>query len=91
LKVARWAHLLEEEPDFRRWYENLSMGSKLTGKEGARMLYRFLKNHEDISTPRDLVEIARRDRREVEDILQDFVTRLLGGTGERSRTSSRTS
>ena len=78
MKVARWAHLLDEEPDFRRWYENLSMGSKLTGKEGARMLYRFLKNHEDISTPRDLVEIARRDRREVEDILQDFVTRLHG-------------
>jgi hypothetical protein len=78
LKVARWAHLLEEEPDFRRWYENLSMGSKLTGKEGARMLYRFLKNHEDISTPKELVEIARRDRREVEDILQDFVTRLHG-------------
>jgi len=69
---------LEEEPDFRRWYENLSMGSKLTGKEGARMLYRFLKNHEDISTPRDLAEIAKRDRREVEDILQDFVTRLHG-------------
>lgn len=78
MKVARWARLLEEEPDFRRWYENLSMGSKLTAKEGARMLYRFLKNHEDISTPRELVEIARRDRREVEDILQDFVTRLHG-------------
>ncbi len=78
MRVARWAHLLDEEPDFRRWYENLSMGSKLTGKEGARMLYRFLKNHEDISTPRHLVEIARRDRREVEDILQDFVTRLHG-------------
>lgn len=78
MKVARWAHLLDEEPDFRRWYENLSMGSKLTAKEGAKILYRFLKNHEDISTPMSLVEIARRDRREVEDILQDFVTRLHG-------------
>ena len=54
------------------------MGSRLTAKEGAKILYRFLKNHEDIATPMSLVEIARRDRREVEDILQDFVTRLHG-------------
>jgi len=78
LRVARWAYLLDEEPDFRRWYENLSMGSKLTAKEGAKILYRFLKNHEDISTPMSLVEIAKRDRREDENILQDFVTRLHG-------------
>jgi hypothetical protein len=76
LKVARWAHLLDEEPDFRRWYENLAMGSEVTAKEAAKSLYRFLRMHEDISTPMALVEIAERDRREVEDILQDFVARL---------------
>lgn len=51
-----------------RGYENLSMGSRLTAKEGAKILYRFLKNHEDISTPMSLVEIAKRERREVENI-----------------------
>ena len=65
-----------QEPDFRRWYENLAIGSEITVKEAAKSLYRFLRMHEDTSTPMVLVEIDEKDRREVEDILQDFVARL---------------
>ncbi|GAF99589.1 unnamed protein product, partial [marine sediment metagenome] len=40
MKKARWAYLLEEDDDFRRWYRNTAMGSEYTAKERARVLYR---------------------------------------------------
>jgi integrase len=75
-RVAKWAYLLDDDPDFRRWYENLSRGSDVTAKENARVLFRFLKRH-DLS-PQRLVEMAREDRRSVENILSDFVAVLHG-------------
>jgi integrase len=77
VKRARWAHLLDEEPDFRRWYENLARGSELTAKESAKSLYRFLRMHDDLS-PKGFVELALKDQRAVENILMDFVGRLHG-------------
>lgn len=74
MKRARWAYLLDENPNFRRWYENLAMGSEVTARENARVLYRFLRKHE--MTPQSLVELARKDRRGVEDLLSDFINRL---------------
>jgi len=73
---AEWAYLLEEDPDFRRWYDNLARGSEATAKENARVLYRFLKAHD--MTPGELVELGRSDRRGVEDLLLDFVDKLHG-------------
>jgi len=75
LRVARWTSLLEEDVDFRRWYDNLARGSGATAAERARVLYRFLKAHG--LSPRGLVDLAREDRRRVEDLLSDFVGRLL--------------
>jgi len=74
VKTARWAKLLEEN-DFRRWYENLARGSQGTATERARVLYRFLIAHS--LTPNGLVDLAKQDRRRVEDLLSDFVGKLL--------------
>ena len=75
MRVARWVHLLDEDEDFRRWYENLARGSEVTANERARVLYRFLRAHD--LNPRELVEMAMKDRRNVEDMLSDFVGKLL--------------
>ena len=76
MRVARWVHLLDEDADFRRWYEDLARGSGVTANERARVLYRFLNAHG--LSPRELVELAMKDRRKVEDMLSDFVGKLLG-------------
>lgn len=74
MRVARWKHLLEEDDDFRRWYDNMARGSETTAKEHTRILYRFLSKHD--LTPKRLVEIAKKDRKLVEDLLSDFITSL---------------
>lgn len=76
MRRARWAYLLEENEDFKRWYNNLARGSDVTAKETARVLYRFLKKHD--MTPTSLVELAKKDRRRVEDLLSDFISELHG-------------
>jgi hypothetical protein len=74
VRRARWAHYLDEDPNFRRWYDNLVRGSEVTAKENARVLARFLKQHD--MSPQSLVEFAREDRRAMEDLLSDFITGL---------------
>lgn len=74
MRKSRWAYLLEENDDFRRWYNNLAMGSEVTAKERARVLYRFVVKQG--LTVDDLVEMGKRDVREVEDMLMDFVKKL---------------
>ncbi len=74
MRNARWAHLLEDNADFRRWYENLSRGSEVTAKENARVLYRFL-GHVNM-TPGGFANLAKEDRNRVEDVLLDFVDEL---------------
>jgi hypothetical protein len=74
LRRARWAHLLDENQDFRRWYDNLARGSEGTARERARILYRFLTIHD--LTPDGLVAQAKADRRAVEDLLSDFMSKL---------------
>ena len=70
LRRARWKYLLDENVNFRRWYENLARGSEGTAQERARVLFRFLTIHE--MTPQSLVDLASKDRRQVEDLLSDF-------------------
>lgn len=74
MRRAQWAYLLEDNPNFKRWYENLSRGSLGTAKERARVLYRFLKFHD--LTPQRLLDLAVEDRPQVEDVLMDFVAKL---------------
>ncbi len=71
---GRWARLLDEDPTFRRWFEDLSRGSEATARESAKVLFRFLRKVG--LTPRGLVELAIEDRRRVEDMLSDFVAGL---------------
>jgi len=74
MRKPRYAHLFEEDPTFKRWYENLSRSSEWTARTRARDLYRFLRKHD--LTPSSLVEKGTKDRREVEDLLMDFVAEL---------------
>ena len=74
MRRTRWAHLLEENNDFRRWYENLTRGSEHTARVRSRDLYRFLKIHD--MTPRSIVELAETDKRRIEDMLMDFIHKL---------------
>jgi integrase len=74
VREARWAHLLEEDPAFRRWYDNLARSSAGTARERARVLYRFLRHHD--LTPAGLAEMGKRDVGAVEDLLMDFVSEL---------------
>ena len=74
MRRARWAYLLEEDEDFRRWYNNLAMGSEVTAKERARVLYRFLVKQG--LTLGGLVEMGKRDAGDVENLLMDFVKEL---------------
>jgi integrase len=46
----------------------------MTARENARILFRFLREHE--MTPQSLVERAKQDRSGVEDLLSDFVSKL---------------
>jgi len=74
---AKWAYLLDEDPNFNRWYKNMELGSTYTARERARVLYRFLRRYD--MTPQSLAEFARKDLpevREVEDFLMDFVSEL---------------
>ena len=66
--------MLEEDHDFRRWYENLARGSENTANLNARTLYRFSKLVK--LTPSEIVKQANGDRRRFEDKLFDFVTIL---------------
>lgn len=76
MRKARWAYLLEEDPTFRRWHDNLACGSVTTARERARVLYRFLGFHD--MTPTSLVEMGKEDVEAVENLLMDFVTKLRG-------------
>jgi len=77
-RPPKWASLLDD-PDVRRWYHQLSLGSVTTAEERVRVLGRFC---EAIGmTPRQLADLAREDprgRRRVEDMLMDFVALAHG-------------
>jgi integrase len=70
-KVA-WKSLIEEHPDFKRWYDNLARGSTNTANENARVLFRFMKKQE--ITLGDILTRSEQDRRGLENMLFDFVT-----------------
>ena len=73
-RQARWKHLLEQNQDFRRWYENLARGSRNTADLNARTLFRFSKLVE--LSPSEIIADAKEDRRGFEDKLFDFVSTL---------------
>jgi integrase len=73
-RKKKWKHLLDEDEDFRRWYDNLARGSELTANGNARTLYRF--SREVDMSPSEMVNFAKTNRKEFEDILFDFITKI---------------
>ena len=73
-RKAKWKQLMEVNPEFRRWHDNLARGSPSTAETNARILFRFSKLVE--LSPSEIVKAASKDRREFEDLLFDFVTKL---------------
>lgn len=71
---AKWAYLLEEDPNFNRWFKNLEKGSKYTARERARVLFRFLRRHD--MTPQSLADFGKKDVEAIENLLMDFVSEL---------------
>ncbi|MGB9002853.1 MAG: site-specific integrase [Nitrosotalea sp.] len=65
---------LIEDEDVRRWYENLSRGSKLTADVRLRRVRLFCKQRN--MSPKDLVNIGRDDVRKLEDLLHDCVSEM---------------
>jgi len=70
-RKAGWKQLVEDYPEFNRWYQNLARNSITTAQEISRIINRYLKHHN--LTPTELVENAKQDRRSVEDQLLDYV------------------
>lgn len=72
-RPPKWTSLLGD-PEVRRWYDQLALGSITTAEERIRVLGRFC---EEIGmTPRQLADLAKAEnggRRRVEDMLMDFV------------------
>jgi hypothetical protein len=66
-----WKQLIEEYPEFNRWYQNLARNSETTAQERARIINRYLDYHN--LTPPELVENAKQDQRTVENQLMDYV------------------
>jgi hypothetical protein len=64
---------LENDPNLRRWYENLKRGSEYTADIYLRRLCAFCKKN--ILTPD---EFARLSLNEIEDMAQDYVNKLEG-------------
>jgi hypothetical protein len=71
-RTAAWKHLLEENEDFRRWYDNMARESVNTANENARVLYRLMKIF-DLSLE-DIISRVKEDRREFENLFLDFIT-----------------
>ncbi len=73
-RTTGWKHILDENDEFRRWYDNLARGSVNTANLNAKTLYRFSKLVK--LSPTEIVKEAKTNRREFENLLFDFVTNL---------------
>jgi len=71
-RVAAWKKLLNENDDFRRWYDNLARGSINTANENARILYRYLNLQN--TNLRQIITQSKENRRQLENQLLDFIT-----------------
>ncbi len=71
-QTKRGKMLLDE--DVHRWYDNLFRGSPITAEVNLRRLSLFCEIHG--LTANTLVEMAKNDKKKVEDLLFDFVTRM---------------
>src|SRR5256712_10314109 len=68
---GKWRRLLED-PDIKRWYDNLARGSRATADNYLRVLGRFLTAND--ATPQAIVSLKTKTR---EDLLADHISGLL--------------
>lgn len=69
--ISKHKHLLDEDPDVRRWYENLARSSPITADERLRRLGRFCEATE--LTPKSVIAKKRKDSDAFDDFVMDFV------------------
>jgi len=65
---------LLKDPDIERWYKNVSRGSPITADVNLRRLSLFCEQNN--LTPKELVELGRSNRKELEDLIQDHITKM---------------
>ncbi len=65
---------LLKDPDLERWYRNVSRGSPITAEVHLRRLSLFCEQNG--LTPKELVDLGRRNRKKLEDMMEDHVTRM---------------
>ena len=72
---SRHKHLLKEDQDVRRWYDNLSRGSVITAEERLRRLGRFCQATG--LDPKGIVEKKRKSPEGFDDFIMDYVNQSL--------------
>jgi len=65
---------LLEDPDIERWYRNVSRGSPITAEVHLRRLSLFCEQNG--LTPKELIDLGRKDRKKLEDMIEDHTTRM---------------
>jgi hypothetical protein len=65
---------LLKDPDFARWHANLSRGSSITADVYTRRLGLFCEQNN--LTPQELVVLGKESRKQVEDLIEDHITRM---------------
>lgn len=74
-RAARWK-TYESDPDFRRWVARVRRKSLASGAEYPRKLVAALRDHFGDMSPAALVDLATRDRKRAEDMIDDMITNL---------------
>jgi len=65
---------LLKDPDVERWYRNVSRGSPITAEVHLRRLSLFCEQNG--MSPKELVDLGRRDRKKLEDMIEDHITKM---------------
>jgi len=65
---------LLKDPDVTRWYTNVGRGSPITAEVHLRRLSLFCEQNN--LTPITLADFGRKNRRELEDLIEDHITRM---------------
>jgi len=65
---------LLKDPDVERWYRNVSRGSPITAEVHLRRLSLFCEQNG--FNPKELVELGRKDRKKLEDMIEDHITKM---------------
>jgi integrase len=80
--VAKPKHLhLLDDPDVRRWYDNVARGSIITADERLRRLGRFCETTKN--TPKSLIEKKQASPGKFDDFIMDFVSASLNNKKEK--------